>query len=78
VLYPEFIVASSRYASLGEEGYRRERRPEMRPSEERRGTTLTTTAEEIDRLRLKYGFWIIIAGFALVAFHHHSIDLQVS
>ncbi len=26
----------------------------------------TTTAEDIDRLRLKYGFWIIISGFALV------------
>ena len=38
----------------------------MRPSEERRG--ITPTAEEIDRLRLRYGFWIIIAGFALVAF----------
>jgi hypothetical protein len=24
--------------------------------------------EEIDRLRLRYGFWIIITGFALVAF----------
>ncbi len=33
------------------------------------GTTPTiTTAEEIDRLRLRYGFWIIISGFALVAF----------
>jgi hypothetical protein len=41
----------------------------MRPSVESGGTTLTTTtAEEIDRLRLRYGFWIIIAGFALVAF----------
>jgi uncharacterized membrane protein len=25
------------------------------------------TSEEIDRLRLRYGFWIIITGFALVA-----------
>lgn len=24
------------------------------------------TAEEIDRLRLRYGFWIIITGFVLV------------
>ena len=24
------------------------------------------TAEDIDRLRLRYGFWIIITGFALV------------
>ena len=28
--------------------------------------TPTATAEEIDRLRLRYGFWIIISGFALV------------
>jgi hypothetical protein len=28
--------------------------------------TPTVTAEEIDRLRLRYGFWIIISGFALV------------
>jgi hypothetical protein len=44
----------------------------MGPSEESRETTPTTTkttpSEEIDRLRLRYGFWIIIAGFALVAF----------
>ena len=40
----------------------------MRPSEEEGGTTSTTTAEEIDRLRLRYGFWIIVTGFALVAF----------
>ena len=32
------------------------------------GTTPTTTAEEVDRLRLRYGFWIIVSGFALVAF----------
>ncbi len=34
------------------------------------GTAPTTraTAEDIDRLRLRYGFWIIITGFALVAF----------
>jgi hypothetical protein len=43
-------------------------RPEMRPSEEKRRTPPTTTVEEIDRLRLKYRFWIIITGFALVAF----------
>jgi hypothetical protein len=29
-------------------------------------TTTTSAAEEIDRLRLRYGFWIIISGFALV------------
>ncbi len=40
----------------------------MRPSEEKSETTPTTTVEEIDRLRLKYGFWIIITGFTLVAF----------
>ena len=40
----------------------------MRPSEEKGGTTPTTMAEEIDRLRLRYGFWIIVTGFALVAF----------
>jgi hypothetical protein len=51
-----------------EERYRRRRRPEMIPSEEKGGTTPITTAGEIDRLRLKYGFWIIITGFALVAF----------
>jgi len=31
-----------------------------------RETTPTVTPEEIDRLRLRYGFWIIITGFALV------------
>src|SRR5919199_5010827 len=40
----------------------------MRPSEEEGGSTPTTIAVEIDRLRLKYGFWIILTGFALVAF----------
>jgi hypothetical protein len=37
----------------------------------REGEYYPTTAaavEEIDRLRLRYGFWIIITGFALVAF----------
>src|SRR3712207_4973144 len=29
-------------------------------------TTTRATAEEIDRLRLRYGFWIIITEFALV------------
>ncbi len=29
-------------------------------------TTSSSSAEEIDRLRLRYGFWIIITGFALV------------
>jgi hypothetical protein len=30
------------------------------------GTTPESTTEEIDRLRLRYGFWIIITGFALI------------
>ena len=30
------------------------------------GTAPTQTTEDIDRLRLRYGFWIIITGFALV------------
>jgi hypothetical protein len=40
----------------------------MEPSEERRSPTPTTSSweEEVDRLRLRYGFWIIISGFALV------------
>jgi hypothetical protein len=38
----------------------------MKASGERRETTFTI-AEEVDRLRLRYGFWIIIAGFVLVA-----------
>jgi hypothetical protein len=29
-------------------------------------STPVATTEEIDRLRLRYGFWIIITGFALV------------
>jgi hypothetical protein len=29
-------------------------------------TTPTPTPEDIDRLRLRYGFWISITGFALV------------
>ena len=29
-------------------------------------TTPTPTPEDIDRLRLRYGFWIIVTGFALV------------
>jgi polyferredoxin len=37
-----------------------------RPLVERQGTTPAATSEEIDRLRLRYGFWIIISGFALV------------
>src|SRR5918912_1856904 len=40
----------------------------MRSSEEEGGSTPTTMAVEIDRLRLRYGFWIILTGFALVAF----------
>src|SRR5687767_3896803 len=30
------------------------------------GTVPPQTTEDIDRLRLRYGFWIIITGFALV------------
>jgi amino acid transporter len=66
----EFIVASSLSVCFAEkEDYQQGRRPAMRPSEEGwESTTPTTTAavEEIDWLR--YGFWIIIIGFALVAF----------
>ena len=41
----------------------------MRSAEESTETSLTTPmAQEIDRLRLRYGFWIIVTGFALVAF----------
>jgi hypothetical protein len=47
-------------ATLGKEADR------MRPLVDRQGTTPVATAEEIDRLRLRYGFWIIIIGFALV------------
>jgi hypothetical protein len=40
----------------------------MRPLEEREEITpMTSQQEEIDELRLRYGFWIIITGFALVA-----------
>jgi hypothetical protein len=38
----------------------------MDPLVQTQGTTQPTTSEEIDRLRLRYGFWIIITGFALV------------
>jgi hypothetical protein len=38
----------------------------MDPLVEMQETTQPTTSEEIDRLRLRYGFWIIITGFALV------------
>ena len=38
----------------------------MGPSVERQETTPAPAPEEIDRLRLRYGFWIIITGFALV------------
>jgi multidrug resistance efflux pump len=30
------------------------------------GSAPPQTSEDIDRLRLRYGFWIIITGFALV------------
>jgi hypothetical protein len=38
----------------------------MSPLVDMHRTTPMATAEEIDRLRLRYGFWIIITGFALV------------
>ena len=38
----------------------------MDPVVDVQGTTPAPTSEEIDRLRLGYGFWIIITGFALV------------
>ena len=38
----------------------------MDPLVEMQGTTPAPTSEEIDRLRLRYGFWIIITGFVLV------------
>ena len=38
----------------------------MGPLVEMQGATSAPTTEEVDRLRLRYGFWIIITGFALV------------
>jgi hypothetical protein len=38
----------------------------MGPSVDVQEPAPVTTTEEIDRLRLWYGFWIIITGFALV------------
>jgi hypothetical protein len=38
----------------------------MGPVVEMQGTTPAPMSEDIDRLRLRYGFWIIITGFALV------------
>jgi hypothetical protein len=38
----------------------------MDPSVEMQRTSPTPASEDIDRLRLRYGFWIIITGFALV------------
>ncbi len=38
----------------------------MDPLVEMQETTSVPTSEEIDRLRLRYGFWIIMTGFALV------------
>jgi hypothetical protein len=38
----------------------------MSPRVDMEERTPTRTSEEIDRLRLRYGFWIIITGFALV------------
>ena len=40
----------------------------MDPLVEMQETTPAPTSEDIDRLRLRYGFRIIITGFALVAF----------
>jgi hypothetical protein len=40
----------------------------MRSSEQNGVATATTMAEEIDRLRLRHGFWIILTGFVLVEF----------
>src|ERR687893_874680 len=37
----------------------------MSPLGDNQGAT-PTTSEEVDRLRLRYGFWIIITGFTLV------------
>jgi membrane associated rhomboid family serine protease len=39
----------------------------MDPVVEMQGTSPAPTSEDIDRLRLGYGFWIIITGFALVS-----------
>src|ERR687894_130292 len=38
----------------------------MNPLVDVQESTPVATTEEIDRLRLRYGFWIIISGFALV------------
>ena len=38
----------------------------MGPTVDVQESTPVETTEEIDRLRLRYGFWIIITGFALV------------
>jgi hypothetical protein len=38
----------------------------MSPIVDMEERTPTQTSEEIDRLRLRYGFWLIITGFALV------------
>jgi hypothetical protein len=38
----------------------------MDPLVDNQETIPTTTSEEVDRLRLRYGFWIIITGFTLV------------
>lgn len=38
----------------------------MNPFVEMEGRASAPATEEIDRLRLRYGFWIIITGFALV------------
>ncbi len=38
----------------------------MNPLVDVQETTPVATTEDIDRLRLRYGFWIIITGFTLV------------
>ena len=38
----------------------------MDPLVDVQGTSPAPASEDIDRLRLRYGFWIIITGFALV------------
>ena len=38
----------------------------MSPLVDNQETIPTTASEEVDRLRLRYGFWIIITGFTLV------------
>src|ERR687893_758012 len=39
---------------------------ETQPTSPSTPPSTTSSAEDVDRLRLRYGFWIIITGFALV------------